>query len=109
MRFLGQPAADDPFALVNNSLLQLHDRECADRVERFEELLPHLANTRCAAACAQLANRSLPGPPPPEKRGPCGLCVEDLVDVPQRSARSAAAARGVGAFAAVVVALGCIT
>ena len=37
------------------------------RVERFDELAPLLAGTRCEAACARLANASLPGLPPPER------------------------------------------
>ena len=77
VRFLGgktQPRTRVRF--LRHSLLQLHDRECEDRVERFEELVPYLAGTRCAAACALLANRSLSGLPPSEKRdGRCNICV----------------------------------
>lgn len=76
VRFLGPRAAADPFALVDGGLLALHERACADRVERFDALAPFLNGTRCEAACAQLANRSLPGLPPPEHReGRCNICV----------------------------------
>ena len=69
VRFLGPRAAADPFALVNNSLLELHESACEDRVERFDALAPFLNGMRCELTCAQLANMSLAGLPPMERTG----------------------------------------
>ena len=74
--FLGQRAVADPFGRVEDGLLQLHERTCAERVDRFDALAPFLAGTRCEAACALLANRSVAGLPPSEKPGgKCNVCV----------------------------------
>lgn len=69
VRFVGVDADDDPFANLpeTGGLLALHERACGDRVDRWDEIAPLLNGTRCAAACALLANVTLPGLPPPEK------------------------------------------
>lgn len=76
VRFLGPAPAIDPFSLVTDGFLRLHESRCDERIGRFHELKSYLNGTHTEVACAMLAGNPIVEWAPTERPGheKCALC-----------------------------------